>query len=451
MGRSEQSFELPSHDQRAPSDSLPPLNAQGYTLMILLFFVTLLGALDRVAMSVAIIPMGVDLSLDETTKGIIAGLFSIGYMFALLPAGLFATLYSPKLLLAMGVAVWSLAQMASPIFANISLPSLYLCRFIMGVAEACTVPTVQSFVARWVREEDRSKVLGFVLSGFQLGTVTAYAVSPAILDRVSWYGLFLVFGAVGFLWVALWLPLAKDNPVNIPETSDRSNDKKPALIALKETLQRYPSELRSIPWKQIYESRQLKAIAVAHGVQNFGLYINLAWLPTFFNQEYGLNVDESSFFSVGPWIGGAIVSSLAGFLADKLESMQVDRTLIRRSAQSISLIIPALVLLLLSNTSDLTANAAVSYFIVATASAAACVAGFGSSIQDICKTPRLTAILYGFTSVPAVLLGSFGVFITGVLVDAFHDWKIIFTGVATVYCLGAIFYSLNYKAEKLFD
>lgn len=93
--------------------------------------------IDRVAMSVAIIPMGVDLSLDESTKGLIAGMFSIGYMFGLLPAGLIGSFFSPKVLLAVGVTFWSISQMLSPYCAMYSMPALYVCRFIMGAAEAC--------------------------------------------------------------------------------------------------------------------------------------------------------------------------------------------------------------------------------------------------------------------------------------------------------------------------
>lgn len=205
--------------------------------------------------------------------------------------------------------------------------------------------------------------------------------------------------------------------------------------------------------KQIASSKQLYAIAVAHCTQNFGLYINLAWLPSYFNQKYGLSVDQSSFFSVGPWVGGAVLGSMAGYLADIGVSNNIDKTLIRRFAQSFALVIPACILTLLSVTSatDLNPTLASTYFIIATASAAVCVAGFGSSIQDICKSPKLTPILYGITSIPAVLMGSFGVYLTGLILDNFHDWNIIFRGVAFIYCVGALYYSTNYEAKKTFE
>ena len=44
-------------------------------------------SLDRVVMGVAIIPMAADLGFSETTKGLIAAAFSLGYGLGIAPAG----------------------------------------------------------------------------------------------------------------------------------------------------------------------------------------------------------------------------------------------------------------------------------------------------------------------------------------------------------------------------
>lgn len=45
---------------------------------------------------------------------------------------------------------------------------------------------------------------------------------------------------------------------------------------------------------------------------NYGLYVLLAWLPTYFSQTYGLDLKASSTLSVAPWVAAAVVSNLAG-------------------------------------------------------------------------------------------------------------------------------------------
>jgi MFS family permease len=130
---------------------IPPLQKQGFIIMGLLFFVSALCALDRVAMSVAILPMADEFQYSESTKGAISSIFSLGYMVGLIPSGLLGTFSSPKSTLSYGVMLWSAAQIATPFAAYISFPALYASRFCMGLAEAVAIPTVQTFVARWVR------------------------------------------------------------------------------------------------------------------------------------------------------------------------------------------------------------------------------------------------------------------------------------------------------------
>jgi hypothetical protein len=91
------------------------------------------------------------------------------------------------------------------------------------------------------------------------------------------------------------------------------------------------------------------------------------------------------------------------------------------------------------------------FFIVAIASASACVAGYGASVQDVCNNPKLASTLYGITSTPAVLLGSLGVYLTGIVLDATgQDWDLVFRGLAGIYFLGAAYYATNYEAKKMF-
>lgn len=43
-------------------------------------------------------------------------------------------------------------------------------------------------------------------------------------------------------------------------------------------------EFRDVPWKEYATSRQIWSIAGAHMAHNWGLYVMLAWLPTYFSQ-----------------------------------------------------------------------------------------------------------------------------------------------------------------------
>ncbi len=52
----------------------------------------------------------------------------------------------------------------------------------------------------------------------------------------------------------------------------------------------------------------------------FGLTysICIAWLPTYFNDQFQLDVKSSSFLSVLPWMAMAVGTNASGFVADAL-------------------------------------------------------------------------------------------------------------------------------------
>lgn len=532
------------------------LNSETIVTLGLLFLVACLCSLDRVAMSVAVIPMSAELGYNEQVKGAISTIFSIGYLCGMLPAGVIGAFTSPKNVLAAGVLFWSLAQMISPAAAEVSLPALLASRFFMGVSESVTVPTIQNFVSRLVPSANKSIALGIILSGLQVGNIFAFQLSPYFLNSFGWDGLLVVFGGVGFLWLAMWWPLVRDNSISDSTSSSRSSegacldslsesssisdsripvnaslvlssdensgsiresnsavvnnsyddsglkDKSnsnssnnpvdltdsstvlltsstttatttttvSAIVTASDTSPQStapPSPppappltmvssvlagLKDVPFKTMLASKEVQSIAVAHAVQNFGLYINLAWLPTFFNQKYHLSVDDSSLSSVLPWVAGAAMGPLAGLIADKWIADGVDKTLVRKIFQSFALIVPALTLLGLSVApDDLTSENAIAYFVLAIASAAVCVAGFSSSVQDVCASSKYVSIVYSITSLPAVLMGSLGVYATGVVLDRTHSFTLVFQGMAVVYLLGALFYALNYEAKKVVE
>ena len=104
-----------------PSLRLPRLeklsiaeDTSGYLVLGLCCAIATISSLDRVLMSVAILPMSAELLYSDTTKGLIAAAFTTGYFLFFVPAGVVAATFSPSATLSVGLVVWSLAQAATP-------------------------------------------------------------------------------------------------------------------------------------------------------------------------------------------------------------------------------------------------------------------------------------------------------------------------------------------------
>ena len=190
--------------------------------------------------------------------------------------------------------------------------ALLAVRCTMGAAESVVLPSINKMLIKWIPPERKSLAVATIFSGLQSGTVAAYLISPTILENFGWQNLFYIYGAIGALWVVPWLLYARDSP-NDPTSSDefqlkqsstelsidRSDEKSIADIwsgAMKEGSR----ILEEAPLREMRQSIPVIAIAVAHAANNWGLYNNLAWSPTFYSETYGLNVRESAFFSVLP-------------------------------------------------------------------------------------------------------------------------------------------------------
>ncbi len=459
-------------------------------ILALCWFVALLSALDRVAMSVAILPLASEYHLSDTVKGEISSIFSLGYGLCIVPMGLLVSSVSPRLLMASGVALWSLATLGTPIAASLIMMSenvvatgeagatlayvventapLLAMRAVMGGAESVVLPTIQRILANWVPAARKSLAVATVLSGFQIGTVCAYLLSPYVMEIMGgWRELFYVYGAIGALWLVPWLLFAKDYPdkvtsvvgtvdegvpvlMNTMKEDDASltmenqlidTNGKPVVIAeeepLSKTWEEATSVLKDAPWKEMFQSKAVWGLTIAHAANNWGLYNSLSWTPTFYNQQYGLNVKESAFLSVLPSIAGAICGLAAGALADKvIESMYngddediiEKKTKIRRAFQGIALLGPAVCLATLAShipEDPLTAQTLLTGTVGLQAFNAA---GYSAGPQEKAGE-KWGGLLYSITTLPGVMFGSLGVYVTGktvTLVKNFDSSKAVF-------------------------
>ena len=202
-----------------PSMELPRLeklsvafDTSGWLVLGLCCAIATISSLDRVMMSVAILPMSAEMFYSDTTKGVIAAAFTTGYFLFFVPAGVVAATFSPSATLSVGLVVWSLAQAATPTAAYLGLTPLLACRAVMGVGESCTFPSIQAIAARWVPDEYRGRFWGVLTACFNVGTLVAYAASPALIEQYGWQASFVVYGAVGIALTAIWAAVGRDAP-----------------------------------------------------------------------------------------------------------------------------------------------------------------------------------------------------------------------------------------------
>ena len=299
-------------------------------------------ALDRVMISIAILPMSAEFGYSDSTKGLVAAAFSVGYCLGLAPAGVAAATGSPKTVLGLGLVVWSAAQALTPAAAAAGLPALFGARAMMGVGEAAATPCLQSLAAAFVPASRRGQFWGVLSACLSLGTISAYLITPALIDgEGGWPSAFVAFGGAGLVIAALWAVGGANDPSDrsaldrlLLSRSSQAADgaEVPSIAAAASRVD--GAAAADVPWRRIAASRPVWALAAAHMSSNFFSYFALSWLPTYFNYAFGLAANDAASASLVPFVAAAAGSLGAGVLCDALVANGMPLTDARKLLQA---------------------------------------------------------------------------------------------------------------------
>jgi ACS family sodium-dependent inorganic phosphate cotransporter len=428
------------------------------TVFFLLWTIAWLSALDRVAMSVALLPISQEYGYTDAVKGAISSLFSVGYGLAILPAGIIVATASPRIVMGLGVALWSVSTIATPAAVGLAVDNMVPLLFVracVGAGESVIFPAIQRLLQSWMRPDEKSLALAVIISGFQAGTITAYLLSPVVIDVLGgWQSLFYCYGGAGLIILLPWLFLAQDAPVATTEELEAAPESEPKSLSTSwdESIQVF----RDAPWKEFSRSKAVWAMLSTHCAKNWGLYNYLAWTPIFYSEQYGIGVRDSAWLSVLPSVAGAAGGFVAGSFADSIirnlkENDDQAIANVRKLFQGVSQYGPAVAFAALAWHIPEEPRVAQAYLMAAIGLMSFGAAGNEVSIQEKAGE-RWVGLLYSVTSLPAVMVGTFGVYITGQLLDSTHqDWSYVFGLNALVNVLGATAFVAWYDSKREFE
>ncbi|KAI9109082.1 hypothetical protein K1719_019705 [Acacia pycnantha] len=410
-----------------------------WVIVLLCFTSFILCNMDRVNMSIAILPMAAEYNWNPATVGLIQSSFFWGYMLTQIAGGIWADTIGGKPVLGFGVVWWSIATVLTPVAAKLGLPFLLLVRAIMGIGEGVAMPAMNNIMSKWIPVAERSRSLSLVYSGMYLGSVTGLAFSPMLIQRFGWPSVFYSFGSLGAIWFSFWIRKAHSSPLDDPEL--RTEEKK---LIMTNSFSKEP--VKNIPWGLILSKAPVWALIVSHFCHNWGTFILLTWMPTYYNQVLKFNLTESGLFCVLPWLTMALAANLGGWIADTLVSKGLSVTRVRKIMQTIGFLGPAFFLTQLSRITSPTM--AVLCMTCSQATDAFSQSGLYSNHQDI--APRYSGILLGLSNTAGVLAGVFGTAATGFILQH-GSWADVFKVSVVLYLVGTVVWNLFSTGEKILD
>lgn len=411
-----------------------------YILIVLTFLSVFICYIDRVNISIAIIPMAEELDWNMQTQGMVLSSFFVGYLLLQIVGGRLADRYGGKAILGMGVLFWSLFTIITPPAAALGITVLIMARIAMGMSEAVTFPSIYSLYGRWVPIQERSRAVGFTNSGIPLGTVFALVFTPIIVQRLGWEWAFYLFGTVGLIWFIFWYRMVTSRPELHPGMSTSELEYIQAGATTVDTIE-------TPPLREFLKCAPVWAIIVAHFCNNWSLYVLLSWLPTFVNKGLGVDYASVGWVTMIPHIASFLFLNIAGNITDKLIRNGMAIGKVRKLMQTIGFGGLSIALFFVGEVDSVWL--AISIMAVGSALGAFVTGGFVVNHMDI--APKHAGTLMGITNTAGTIPGIIGVFVSGVILELTGSWALVFQVAGGVTLFGLIFYLLFASSEKLFD
>lgn len=145
--------------------------ARDWRIIFPVFLVSIIACIDRVNIAYAKLTMTQDLTwITPEVFGMGAGIFFVGYLIFEIPGSLVAAHFSATKWIARIMFTWGLVSI---FMAFVSTEfEFYLCRFLLGAAEASLYPVIYSVLfPRWFTAAERSRATSLMLTSLLLSNI----------------------------------------------------------------------------------------------------------------------------------------------------------------------------------------------------------------------------------------------------------------------------------------
>jgi ACS family hexuronate transporter-like MFS transporter len=258
---------------------------------MMLFAATALSFLDRQVLSTLAPRIISEFGSTNTSYSRVIFAFQLSYTVMSALGGWMIDRFGVKRGLGFSVAVWSVASAAHAFARNIIW--LGMARFVLGFGEGACFPAATRGAIEYAPPQKRSFATGIAIGGSALGAVVAPPLTVLLASRYDWRGAFLFTGAVGLLWLVLWITFV-DGDVPVKTVRER------------------------IAYTQLFSNKKLLWLLAARFVFDPVFYFYMFWIPQFLAKERGLSLESIGNLFWIPFLTLGVSQIFSGNITDRM-------------------------------------------------------------------------------------------------------------------------------------
>ncbi|WP_431972389.1 MFS transporter [Nocardia sp. bgisy134] len=238
-------------------------------VLALLMLFMMINFADKAVLGLTADPIMNELGLSATGFGMVAAGFYLLFSASAVLVGFLGNRVPVRLLLAILVFIWSVAQL--PILVpGTGFAILLGTRVLLGAGEGPGFPLANHTAFTWFPEQRRALPSAVITAGGALGAVLGGPLIIVTISALGWRAAFGLLGILGLLWLSAWLRWGNTGPYHVGGNADSSTQKE-------------------VPFLRIVATGTWLGGTFATFTVMWSLALGLAWLPLYLADEVGFS------------------------------------------------------------------------------------------------------------------------------------------------------------------
>lgn len=260
-------------------------------LVLLVSTALAINYVDRGNLATAVPLIQGELGLSGTQLGFLLSVFYYSYVVAMVPAGWLAERYGAQRVLAVGIAIWSLATLLTG-FAT-GFWTLLLLRLLLGVGESVGFPCSSQLFANQLRFDQIAMANGVSGFSYLVGPAIGTVLGGLLMPIYGWRAVFVMFGAVSLLSIG---PIFRIRLRPVARVIDE------------------PGGPAAPSFNLILKQRGLWGASLGLFASNYNFYFILAWLPDYLVRERGFSLTVMAAVAGSAYLINALSALASGWV-----------------------------------------------------------------------------------------------------------------------------------------
>jgi MFS transporter, ACS family, glucarate transporter len=297
-----------------------------WTVLGMLFLVTVINYADRATLSTAAPLLTRDLGIDKLQLGFIMSAWGTAYVIAQMPGGWLLDRFGTARVYFWAIVLWSLFTAAQGLAVwttgAAAISSLFAFRFMVGLTEGPSFPGNARTVAAWFPAKERGTASAIFNSAQYAATALFAPIMGWVVGAYDWPWLFVFMGILGAIMAAIWAKTVYE-----PRRHPRLGQAELLYIAAGGAMVDGPADAEEPQASRLSTWIQLKVLLGTPSL--LGLYLSqyfintltfffTNWFTVYLVEERGLSIVKAGLFVSLPAIAGFVGGILGGVLSDGL-------------------------------------------------------------------------------------------------------------------------------------